>query len=235
MTPSSRILRVWALLTAHSRVFSGVLVTVLILGALAAILGRPGFEFNPLGLLPAGDPEVEALRYYVLSFDSSNLLVFWCHSSPSEATAGDRFVAYLTDALEKETWVHRVLDRDPKTTVVGRQQAEKIVPWLLLNRPAAEFRDAMERLEPDARNDQIIQFKEKNQTGTEDPTQLLGLLRIGLEPLESASAVRLPVSPEPGSGIRLIYVEPTDTGKSGGHWLRQVKRFLQTAEENWPG
>jgi hypothetical protein len=73
----------------------------------------------------------------------------------------------------------------------------------------------MERLEPNVRRDQITRFKEKNQSDTEDPTQLLGLLRIGLEPLESPNAVRSPVSPEPGSGVRLIYVEPTDAGKSG--------------------
>ena len=235
VTPSSRILRVWALLTAHSRVFSGVLVVVLILGAASAILERAGFEFNPLDLLPAGDPEVEALKYYVVSFDSSDLLVLWCRSSSSEAAAGDRFLTYLADALQKETWVRRVLDRDPRTTIVGRRQAEKIAPWLLLNRPTTEFRDAMERLEPKARRDQIVHFKEKNQAGTEDPTELLGLLQIGLEPLLSASAVRLPASPEPGAGIRLIYVEPTEAGKSGGNWPRQLKQFLWKAEGNWHG
>jgi hypothetical protein len=33
----------------------------------------------------------------------------------------------------------------------------------------------------------------------------------------------------------LIYVEPTDAGKSGGQRLRQIKRFLRKAEKNWSG
>ncbi|MEI6562026.1 MAG: MMPL family transporter [Verrucomicrobiota bacterium] len=122
-------------------------VFVAVCVAIIAMKGR--VDSDVLNLLPQRFDSVRALKVYDREFTQAREITFalW---DEAHATDLDGFAEYFGDALRKEPWVVRVMDRSPMDAPEGTRELQTLAVPLLLNQDAPAFAATLQRLAPEA-------------------------------------------------------------------------------------
>ena len=115
--------------------------------AIIAVRGR--VDSDVLNLLPQRFDSVRALKVYDREFTQAREITFalW---DEAHATDLDGFAEYFGDALRKEPWVVRVMDRSPMDSPEGTREIQNLAVPLLLDQAAPAFAETLQRLGPEA-------------------------------------------------------------------------------------
>lgn len=115
----------------------------------AVIVLRGKVDSDVLNLLPQRFDSVRALKVYDREFSQAREITFalW---DETHTTDLDAFAEYFGDALRKEPWVVRVLDRSPADEPDGAREIQRLAVPLLLDQEPAAFAKTLAALRPEA-------------------------------------------------------------------------------------
>ena len=124
-------------------------VTLFIAVCVAVIVTRGRVDSDVLNLLPQRFDSVRALKVYDREFSQAREITFalW---DESHAVDLDAFAEYFGDALRREPWVIRVLDRSPMDAPEGAREMQRLAVPLLLDQEPAAFAQTLQQLAPAA-------------------------------------------------------------------------------------
>ncbi len=222
---------VWTLLLAAAM----VCVTV------AIIVTKGKIDSDILNLLPQRFDSVRALKVYDREFSQANEITFALWDETQEADM-DGFAEYFGEALRKEPWVIRVMDRSPMETEGGIGEITQLAVPLLLNLPPQEFTAAMERLRPEAIRDRMARKRAEIQAGSPkaemelnfDP---LGVVVPAMKPIAGSFSTEpsRPLASVDGT-LRLAIAVSNQAGldaESCQEMMRKVDDFVERVRSGW--
>ncbi len=122
-------------------------LAALLLASVAIIAGWMRLDTEILNLLPSGSDPVETLKIVSQEFTRAQELTFALTDETNPNQLPD-FAAHFAEMLRAEPWVERVFDQPPLEDPAAIAGVQQLALPLLLNLPAAEFRDAIRNLEP---------------------------------------------------------------------------------------
>lgn len=157
---------------------------------IAIIATRIKVDSEILNLLPQHFQSVQALKVFDREFSQGHELTFGIWDEKKECDL-EAFGEFFGEALRKEPWVVRVMDRSPMELPEGIAEVQKLAVPLLLNLPAEEFNAAVARLAPDALSERFARKRAEIEAGSPkaemelnfDP---LGVVVPALKPLASS-------------------------------------------------
>lgn len=145
MCPESRFARFFV--HRPRLTLAAVLVFVVVCVAVIAVRGR--VDSDVLNLLPQRFDSVRALKVYDREFTQAREITFalWDESHKADL---DGFAEYFGDALRREPWVVRVMDRSPTDLPESSREIQTLAVPLLLDEEPAAFATTLAALTPDA-------------------------------------------------------------------------------------
>lgn len=143
-----------------------------------------------LNLLPQRFESIQALKVFDREFSQGHELTIglWDEHGESDLEA---FADFFGEALRKEPWVVRVMDRSPMEMPEGVAEVQKLAVPLLLNLPPEEFKSAIARLAPESLSERFTRKRAEIEAGSPkaemelsfDP---LGVVLPALKPLANS-------------------------------------------------
>ena len=145
MSPESRFARFFI---QHPR-FTAAAVLAFVLVCTAVIAFRGKVDSDVLNLLPQRFDSIKALKVYDREFTQAREVTFalWDESRQADL---DAFAEYFGDALRKEPWVVRVMDRSPADLPEAPREIQKLAVPLLLDQEPGAFAATLKQLAPEA-------------------------------------------------------------------------------------
>lgn len=145
MNPESRFARFF--IQRPRLTLAAVVGFVLVCTAIIYFRGR--VDSDVLNLLPQKFDSVRALKVYDREFTQAREVTFalW---DETHATDLDGFAEYFGDALRREPWVLRVMDRSPADLPEAPREIPKLAVPLLLDQAPEAFAASLQQLAPDA-------------------------------------------------------------------------------------
>jgi len=222
-------------------VYAAIALMVLISAVL--LVCRLHLDSEVLNLLPASFDSVDALKVYNKEFTQARELTF-ALVDESHSTDLDGFTEYFGDALRKEPWVIRVMDRSPMENPEGIQDIQTIALPLLLGLPSPEFDKAMNLLAPE--NIQARLHELRSEVGAGSPRaemelnfDPLGLITRALKPLAGSFSTDQdhPLS-SPDGTLHLVFavIDQKDLGAHACQAvMHRVDDFKKRARAGWEG
>ncbi|SRR5579862_76816 len=194
-----------------------------------------------LNLLPASFDSVEALKTYNKDFTQARELTIALLDEDHSADL-DGFTEYFGDALRKEPWVVRVMDRSPMENPDGIQDIQTIALPLLFGLPSADFSKAAALLQPANIQARLHKLRSEIEAGSPraemelnfDP---LGIVTRALKPLAGSFSTdqNRPLS-SPDGTLRLVFVviKQDDLGAHACQAvMRRVEDFKNRVRAGW--
>jgi len=230
--------------TALRRPVATVIVALLLAAlAIGVIVTRGRIDSNVLNLLPQEFDSVAALKLYDQAFSQANEITFalWDETGGSDL---DGFAEHFGEALRKEPWVVRVMDRSPMETERGVEEIQLLAVPLLLNLPEADFAEALRHLEPEALATRLARKRAEIEAGSPraemelqfDP---LGVVIPAMKPLASSfspDAGRPLASPD--GTLRVAIAVTNQDGldaETCQAMMRKVDDFAARVRADWEG
>ena len=218
---------------------------VLAFAALCVLLitQRIKVDTDILNLLPQRFDSVRSLKVYDREFTQARELTFalWDESGSLDL---DGFTEQFGDALRKEPWVQRVLDRSPMDSPEGTREIQTLAVPLLLNLELAAFSEAIAILQPQAIAQRMAKKRAEIESGSPkaemelnfDP---LGLVVPALKPLSSSFSLdnSRPLASADGT-LRVVVVATNQRGldaRSCQEIMREVEDFKTRFAATWSG
>lgn len=124
-------------------------VAVFVVACVAVIALKGKIDTDVLNLLPQRFESVRALKVYDREFNQAREITFALWDESKEADL-DAYTDYFGEALRKEPWVVRVLDRSPMDSPEGTRELQKLVVPLLMDQDAQAFAAMLQALSPEA-------------------------------------------------------------------------------------
>ena len=221
------------------------LIAAFLLAALAigVIVSRGRIDSNVLNLLPQKFDSVQALKLYDQAFSQANEVTFALWDEKGE-TDLDGFSEHFGEALRREPWVVRVMDRSPMETETGVAEIQLLAVPLLLNLPPEAFAAALKNLAPEALTTRLARKRAEIEAGSPraemelqfDP---LGVVVPAMKPLASSfspDAGRPLASPD--GTLRVAIAVTNQNGLDADTcqaMMRQVDDFVTRVRASWEG
>ncbi len=218
-------------------------MALIVVASLLVIVFGVHFASDVLDMLPQSFDSVKIFKTYDQEFSQAREITFALVDESKESDL-DGFAEHFGEALRKEPWVVRVMDRSPMESPAGIQEVQTIAVPMLLNLPEKEFRDAMAALDPAAIDSRLAKLHAELEAGSPkaefqldfDP---LGLITPALKPLAgsfSAEQTRPLVSPDGTLHLVVAVTAQTDLSVHAcQHTMRQVDDFKQRVLAGWSG
>ncbi len=235
--------RAVARIVVHSpgRVYAAIAAMVLVSAIL--LLCCLHLDSEVLNLLPASFDSVEALKVYNKEFTQARELTF-ALVDETHSTDLDGFTEYFGDALRKEPWVIRVMDRSPMENPDGVADIQTIALPLLMGLPSPDFNKAITLLQPAVLQARLHGLRSQVEAGSPraemelnfDP---LGLVTQALKPLAGSFSTdqNRPLS-SPDGTLHLVFaiIDQKDLGAHACQAaMRKVHDFEKRVSAGWQG
>jgi len=239
MSPASTVAR---LVTHHRRALSAG-VALLVIGAALLIALRVRFASDVLDLLPQHFQAVQAFKTFDREFSQARELTIGLLDEKGECDL-DGFTEHFGEALRKEPWVTRVMDRSPVESPGGVEEVRSIALPLLLNLDGADFDRTMEALGPEQIAARLKKLRAALEAGSPraefelgfDP---LGLIAPALKPLGASFSIEQTRPLASPDGTLRIVLAKTSQPDLGAHacqeTMRQWEDFRQRVLASWSG
>ena len=208
------------------------------------LVTRRNLDSEVLDLLPPKFESVNGLKKYSNEFAQARQMVFGFLGERGHADEVDAFKSHFISELAKEPWVLRTFDRIPLETPEGLSEIQGVVPPLLLNLPAEDFKDAMKLLKPVNIRERLTHIRDtiggdSIRTMMEASIDPLGLLAKAMKPFASG------VSLDAGSALSsqdnlfqlaFIVAKQPDLGTAACQALMvKVNNFRDRMLQEWTG
>ncbi len=178
MKPEARLARY---VVRHPRrtIFFAAVMALICIGVLVT---RGRLDTEVLHLLPQHFRSVQGLKILNQEFSQGNEVTFalWDDSEGKAGVDMDAFAEHFGEALRKEPWVVRVMDRVPMESPEGIGEIQTLAVPLLLNLPPEKFKAALKHLEPEALADRMARKKAEIEAGSIKAEMELNLDPTGL-------------------------------------------------------
>ena len=221
--------------------FAAALVFVAVCVAVIVLRGRT--DSDVLNLLPQRFDSVRALKVYDREFTQSREITFalW---DEAHATDLDAFTEYFGDALRKEPWVVRVLDRSPADSPEGTREIQRLAVPLLLDQEPEAFEETLQRLAPGAIAKRFALKRAEMEAGSPkaemelnfDP---LGIVAPAMKPFSASLSAEntRPLASADGTLRVVIAVsnQPNQSAETCREVMRQVEDFKTRVHAGWTG
>jgi predicted exporter len=239
---AGRITRFLANVVAHRT--KSLVVLALAIGAVATVIVaiRPKFDSEVLDLLPKSFESVQGMKEYNNEFSNARQLVFGFLGEQGHGDDVEAFKAHFMSEIAKQPWVLRKFDSIPFDTQQGQIELQGVVPTLLFNLPADEFKDAMTLLQPREIAQRLGSIRDK-MGGFDVKTQIdatidpLGLLARSMKPLASGSFMDRGTLLASEDNLYQIAFVITNQPGLGAHEcqevMRQVNSFIDQTLAGW--
>ncbi len=237
MSPESRFTRCFV--ERPRLTLAAVTVFVLVCTAIIVLRGRA--DSDVLNLLPQRFDSVKALKVYDREFSQAREITFGLYDEKGEADL-DGFAEYFGDALRKEPWVLRVLDRSPMDLPGASREIQTLAVPLLFDQEAPAFAETLKALSPEAITRRFALKRAEIEAGSPkaelelnlDP---LGVVAPALKPFSASLDNSRPLASADGT-LRVV-VAMTRQGSLDAESCRtlmdQVEAFNQKARAAWTG
>ncbi|MEI6350477.1 MAG: MMPL family transporter [Verrucomicrobiota bacterium] len=204
---------------------------------------RIAVDTDILNLLPQRFDSVRSLKVYDREFTQARELTFalWDESGSLDL---DAFTEQFGDALRKEPWAKRVLDRSPMDSTEGTREIQTLAVPLLLNLEPTAFSEAIGLLQPQALTQRLAKKRAEIEAGSPkaemelnfDP---LGLVVPALKPLSGSFSLdgSRPLVSTDGT-LRVVVVATNQRGLDAltcQEIMRQVEGFKTRFAATWSG
>ncbi|MEI8233814.1 MAG: MMPL family transporter [Verrucomicrobiota bacterium] len=218
-------------------------VALFIAACVAVIVTRGRVDSDVLNLLPQRFDSVRALKVYDREFSQAREITFalWDEAHAADL---DAFAEYFGNALRREPWVVRVLDRPPMDEPEGASEVQRLAVPLLLDQEPAAFAQTLQRLAPEAIAKRFAMKRAEMEAGspkaemelTLDP---LGIVAPTLAPFSSSlSAENTRPMASPDGTLRVVVALSAQTAldaESCRETLRKVEDFKARVLAGWTG
>ncbi|MDD5349863.1 MAG: MMPL family transporter [Chthoniobacteraceae bacterium] len=209
----------------------------------AVIFLRGKVDSDVLNLLPQRFASVRALKVYNREFSQAREITFALWDETHEADL-DAFAEYFGDALRKEPWVVRVLDRSPMDEPGGAREMQRLAVPLLLDQEPAGFGKTLQALAPDAITKRFALKRAEMEAGspkaemelTFDPLGIVTPILTQFSSSFSAENTRPMASPD--GTLRVVVALSAETAldeKACTETLRKVEDFKARVLAGWTG
>ena len=218
-------------------------VGAFVLLCITIIALRVRVDSDVLNLLPQRFDSVQALKIYDREFTQARELTFGVLDD-KHAVDLDAFIDHFGEALRKEPWVVRVLDRSPMDSPDGSRELQTLAVPLLFNLEPSAFSDTLRSIQPDGIARRFAHKKAEIEAGspkaemelTFDP---LGLIAQALKPLTGSFSLdsSRPLASPDGS-LRVVMVATNQSGldaETCQATMACVEGFKKRVLESWTG
>jgi len=218
---------------------AAALAFVAVCVAVIAVWGR--VDSDVLNLLPQRFDSVRALKVYDREFTQAREITFALWDEKKE-TDLDGFAEYFGEALRKEPWVVRVMDRSPMDSPEGAREIQKLAVPLLLDQDAPAFAETLGRLAPEAIARRFALKRTEMEAGSPkaemelnfDP---LGIVAPAMKPFSASFSAEntRPLASADGT-LRVVIAMSTQTSLDAETCravLAKVEEFKTRVRANW--
>ncbi len=239
MSPESRLTRFFVQRPRLSLATVAAFAVV----CLAVIFFRGKADSDVLNLLPQRFDSVKALKVYDREFSQAREITFGLWDKKGEADL-DAFAEYFGDALRKEPWVIRVMDRSPMDLPETPRELQKLAVPLLLDQEPAAFAAMLKALAPEAIARRVALKRTEIEAGSPkaeielnlDP---LGVLAPAIKPFMGALSTEntRPLSSADGT-LRVVIAmasQPNLDAETCRALMDKVEAFNNKARAEWTG
>ena len=221
----------------------GALVIAFVLLCAAFIAMRIRIDSDVLNLLPQRFDSVRTLKVYDREFTQARELTFGILDE-KHAVDLDAFLDRFGEALRKEPWAVRVLDRSPMDSPDGSRELQTLAVPLLFNLEPAAFAETLQELRPEGITRRISRKKAEIEAGspkaeTELAFDPLGTIVPALKPL--AGSFQLDSSrplASPDGSLRVVVVMTNQSGLDAATCqalMARVEDFKTRVLAAWTG
>ncbi len=240
MKPETRLAR----LAVRYPLRTAAIAALLALICVAVIVLRARLDSDILNLLPQRFDSVQGLKIFDRNFSQAHELTFalWDEEGASDL---DGFAEHFGEALRKEPWVVRVMDRVPMESAEGIAEVQKLAVPLLLNLPPEDFSKALEKLQPSALSERLTRKRAEIEAGSIkaemelnfDPT---GLVVAALKPMANSfsmdNSTRPFASPDGTLRVAIAVVRQENLDADAcQEMMRTVEAFKARVLASWEG
>jgi len=218
-------------------------VALFVVACVAVIVTRGRVDSDVLCLLPQRFDSVRALKVYDREFSQAREITFalWDETHAADL---DAFAEYFGDALRKEPWVVRVLDRSPMDESEGSREMQRLAVPLLLDQEPAAFAQTLAQLAPGAITKRFAMKRAEMEAGSPkaemelsfDP---LGIVAPALTPFSASFSAEntRPMASQDGT-LRVVVALSAQTtldAETCRATMAQVEDFKTRVLAGWTG
>lgn len=218
---------------------AAVIVFVAVCVGIIAVRGK--VDSDVLNLLPQRFESVQALKVYDREFTQAREITFALWDEKGESDL-DGFSEYFGEALRKEPWVVRVMDRSPMDSPEGTREVQHLAVPLLMDQDATAFAETLQRLSPEAITRRFALKRTEMEAGSPkaelelnmDP---LGIVAPALKPIAGSFSVdnTRPLASADGT-LRVVIAVSTQTrldAESCRVTMEKVEDFKTRVRAGW--
>lgn len=235
--------RAFAHFVTHRRraLFAGV--AAMLAASVLTIVFGVRFASDVLDLLPEHFESVQAFKTFDREFSQARELTFAIVDDTHTADL-DAFTEHFGEALRKEPWVTRVMDRSPLESPGGVEEIRSIALPMLLNLSGADFDSVIQAASPERIASRLKKLRAELEAGSPkaefeldfDP---LGLVAPALKPLAGSFSVEKTRPLASADGTLRIVLAKTSQPDLGAHacqaTMGQVEDFKRRVLADWTG
>lgn len=216
---------------------------LLVLISAAIIFFQARFASDVLDLLPQHFDAVGVFKRFDREFSQAREVTIGVLDETGKVDL-DAFVDDFAEKLRAEPWVERVMEKSPMESGEGVRDVQRLAAPLLMNLPAADFAEAIKRLEPKAVEERIHHLRAALESGSPkaefdlsfDP---LGVIGPALKPLAGSFSVEQtrPLA-SPDGTLRVVLAltrQKALDAKSCQLTMQQVNEFRERVLAAWQG